>query len=114
MAEPASISSRCTFCPAGPVWWVTSCIPRIAFAAASAASTVFTTFTPPPLPRPPAWIWAFTTTARLPLLNSVFAAVSASSTVVAISPSGTGTPYLRRISFAWYSWIFMVVCLGPV
>ena len=43
-----------TFCPAGPVWCVTSCIPRIAFEASSAASSVFTTFTPPPLPRPPA------------------------------------------------------------
>ena len=27
--------------------------------------------------------------------------------VVAISPAGTATPYLRRISLAWYSWIFM-------
>jgi hypothetical protein len=55
--------------------------------AASAAS--FATFTPPPLPRPPAWICAFTTT-----LPPIFlAAASASSTVNATSPRGTGTLY---------------------
>ena len=32
--------------------------------------------------------------------NRALAALSASSSVVAISPSGTGTPYFRRISFA--------------
>ena len=80
----------------------------MALTAASAASRVLTTLTPPPLPRPPAWIWALTTTAPLPAEKRALAALSASSIVVAISPLGTGTPYFRRMSFAWYSWIFMV------
>jgi hypothetical protein len=46
-------------------------------------------------------------TTALPAENSALAAWSASSMVVAISPLGTATPYLRRISLAWYSWIFM-------
>jgi hypothetical protein len=29
MAAVSSTSSRCTFCPCGPVWCVTSCMPRI-------------------------------------------------------------------------------------
>ena len=29
MAAVSSISSRCTFCPCGPVWCVTSCMPRM-------------------------------------------------------------------------------------
>ncbi len=61
---------------------------------ASAASLAI--FTPPPLPRPPAWICAFTTT--LPPI--FFAAASASSTVRATSPLGTGTAYLARRLFA--------------
>ena len=32
----------------------------------------------------------------------------ADSDVVAISPAGIGTPRARRISFAWYSWMFTV------
>jgi hypothetical protein len=43
-------------------------------------------------------------------MTSVFkerATVSASSGVNATPPSATGTPKRRRISLAWYSWIFM-------
>jgi hypothetical protein len=56
-------------------------------------------FTPPPLPRPPAWICAFTTTPVAPEPRSSFAIASASSRVVAIDPRGTATPYFFRISF---------------
>ena len=56
IAAVSSTSSRCTFWPAGPVWCVTSCMPRIFLAYCSASSRVFATLTPPPLPRPPAWI----------------------------------------------------------
>ncbi len=51
------------------------------------------------VPRPPAWICAFTTT--LPPI--FFAAASASSTVNATSPRGTGTWYWARMDFACYS-----------
>src|ERR1044071_7115800 len=60
MGRPCSTSSRCTFLPCGPVCGVTSCIPKICFTAASASARVLHTFTPPPLPRPPAWICALT------------------------------------------------------
>ena len=52
-------------------------------ASGSAAS-----FTPPALPRPPVWTWAFTTTGR----PSRSAAATASSGVKATSPVGTGSP----------------------
>src|SRR5207247_10543289 len=39
------------------------------------------------------------------------AAVAASSTEKQGTPRGVATAYLRRISFAWYSWIFMLVLL---
>ena len=61
--------------PSGPVWWVTSVMPRIWLAtrfhliAAERAS-----FTPPPLPRPPAWIWALTTTGQPPSPPATFSA----------------------------------------
>ena len=73
-------------------------MPKIFFTAASASARFFATFTPPPLPRPPAWICALTTT------TSVFAsfmtsgiAAMASSAVMAAMPMGTGTPYFLNI-----------------
>src|SRR5258706_11920582 len=78
---------------------------RDAISPASAADLAI--LTPPPLPRPPAWICAFTTTPLAPEPSSDLAALSASSRVVTISPRGTATPYLARIVLAWYSWIFM-------
>jgi hypothetical protein len=54
-------------------------------------------FTPPPLPRPPAWICALTTqTCRRVLRRRP----TASSTLKHGMPRGVGTPNLRRISFA--------------
>src|SRR2546423_15714918 len=67
-----------------------------------ASAGVFASLTPPALPRPPEWTWAFTTT----VVANLRAIDSASSGVVATSPGGIGMPYLRKISFAWYSWIF--------
>src|SRR5262249_50405337 len=66
----------------------------------------FTTLTPPALPRPPAWICALTTTTGVP---SSFAALTASSTVKAACPRGTGTPNSRSTALAWYSRMFMPV-----
>jgi hypothetical protein len=57
---------------------------------------VFTSFTPPALPRPPACTWAFTTT--LPPMAA--ATVSASSALVATCPLGTATPKLARMALA--------------
>src|SRR5262245_60157622 len=68
-----------------------------------ASSGLLASLIPPPLPRPPAWICAFTTTTGA--FNSR-AALSASWGLVARRPSRVATPYLRRTSFAWYSWIF--------
>jgi hypothetical protein len=84
---------------------VTSCMPRICSASFRAsASPPLATFTPPPLPRPPAWIWALTTVTWLPVsAMSFFAAASASSTVKAGYPFGTGTPYFAKICLPWYS-----------
>ncbi len=89
--------------PSGGVWGVLSRIPRICRAAASAPAASSASFTPPALPRPPAWTWAFTTT-RPPRRSAM---ARASSGVAATSPRGTGTPNSRRSAFAWYSWIFM-------
>ena len=50
-----------------------------------------------PLPRPPAWICAFTTQSGP---GSFFAASTASSTVIAAWPAGTGTPNFASSSLA--------------
>src|SRR5215218_8896705 len=73
-------------------------------ASAFTSSIDFTTLTPPALPRPPAWICAFTTQTGPP--NS-FAAFTASSTLNAGTPLGVGTPNSRSTALAWYSWMFM-------
>src|SRR3982751_4403498 len=82
-------------------------MPRIFWAVSRAAAAPLTTLTPPPLPRPPAWICALTTTNSLSVSAiSALAAASASSGLNAGRPLGTGTPSFLRISLAWYSWIF--------
>src|SRR5438874_5908428 len=103
MSAPSSMYRRRTFWPSGPVWWVFSCMPSIWPASSLTASTLLATLTPPPLPRPPAWICALTTHTAPP---NCFAARAASSTVNAGMPRGVGIPYLRKISLPWYSWIF--------
>src|SRR5512135_644544 len=103
MSAPSSIIRRRTFWPSGPVWWVTSCMPRIWPASERTSSIERASLTPPPLPRPPAWICAFTTQTGPP---SCCAALTASSTENAGMPRGTGTPNLRNSSLPWYSWIF--------
>src|SRR5688500_437914 len=104
MSAPSSIKRRRTFWPSGPVWCVFSCMPRIAEDNFLTSSSDFATFTPPPWPRPPAWICAFTTQTLPP---SFFAASTASSTLNAGKPRGVVTPNLRKISLPWYSWIFI-------
>ena len=65
MSQPCSTSTRCTSWPSGPVWWVTSVMPSIRCAGrARLVRATSTTLTPPPLPRPPAWICALTTRPR--------------------------------------------------
>ena len=89
MGSVCSTKTRCITRPSGPVWCVTSRIPNIRFAISTASAASLATLTPPPLPRPPAWICAFTTTG--PPIS--LAAASTSSTDRATSPRGTGTPY---------------------
>ncbi len=60
---------------------------------------------PPALPRPPAWTCALTTTTSP---GKARVAASASAGVVASVPAGTGTPYSRNNSLAWYSCTFTV------
>src|SRR5688572_27753258 len=79
-------------------------MPRILAACALTSARDFATLTPPPLPRPPAWICALTTHTLPP---SCLAALTASSTENAAMPRGVGMPYLRKISLPWYSWIFI-------
>ena len=68
----------------------------ICFAISTASSGVLASLTPPPLPRPPAWICALTTT-RPP---SSLAISRTASGLSVTTPRGTATPYLLRISFA--------------
>src|SRR5882724_11934333 len=82
-------------------------MPSILPAIWPASSTDLGILKPPPLPRPPAWICALTTTPVAPAEKRFLAARSASSREVTISPRGTATPYFDRIAFAWYSWIFI-------
>src|SRR5262245_22879863 len=112
MSSPCSRSRRLTFFPSAPVCGVTSCMPKIFRAASLAASAPLATLTPPPLPRPPAWICAFTTTTGLPVFSiTASMASSASRRENAGIPNGTCTPYFLKICFPWYSWIFMVAPL---
>ena len=106
-----------TTTPSRPVCLVTSVLPSMVCAAALTSSMLRQSCTPPlpgtseapastlervsssttsakrPLPRPPAWTWALTTQKFPP---SFSAAATASSTVWAASPGGTGTPWRRR------------------
>ena len=76
-------------------------------AAARTSSAVFASRTPPlasgpsslnlPLPRPPAWICAFTTYSGP---GSFSDAATASSTLIAAKPAGTGTPNFASSSLA--------------
>src|SRR5262245_47538174 len=59
---------------------------------------------PPPLPRPPAWICAFTTKTSPPRARAPSAA---SCGLAATWPSGTGAPYALSRALAWYSWMFI-------
>ena len=73
--------------------------PRISRAFSSASSGLLASLTPPALPRPPVFTWAFTTT-RPPIFS---AAARASSGVVTTSPTVVRTPCLAKTVFAWYS-----------
>src|SRR5215471_7836371 len=97
MLAPSSTSSRRTTLPLGPVWCVTSVLPSSSFAKPGTAAFSFVIFTPPALPRPPAWICAFTTNTGL--FSSAVQA-SASCGVLTSRPRGTGTPNCANNSLA--------------
>ena len=99
ICSPSSTRIRLTMRPSGPVWCVTRRMPIICVAICSASSAVFASLTPPPLPRPPAWICAFTITVPPRRL----AIAPTSDGVCAISPRGTGTPCRARMALPWYS-----------
>jgi len=88
MSQPLSIRTWRTTRPSGPVWCVTSGFPSRPLANSAAFSGDGTTFTPPALPRPPAWICAFTTTVP----PSFFATSAVSSGERATPRFSTGTP----------------------
>ncbi len=81
------------------VTWPLMFRPRMSCACASAASASAAYFTPPALPRPPVYTWAFTITGA-PIRS---AAARASSGVSAISPSETGIPNRLKSCLPWYS-----------
>ena len=72
--------------------------------AASPPRAIFASLTPPALPRPPAWICAFTTHGRR---RAPWPLRPPASGVVATLPAGTGMPYSAKNCLAWYSWKFM-------
>ena len=84
MSQPASTRTRRTVFPSGPVWIVTSSLPSKepadcgGFLAAldelDAALLELSLIVP--LPRPPAWIWAFTTASLPPSWSKAAAASS--------------------------------------
>ncbi len=74
---------------------VTRVMPSMRSASFFTSSMDFTTLTPPPLPRPPAWICAFTTQTGPGCDCATF---TASSTLKAGAPLPVGTPNWRRIS----------------
>ena len=80
ICRPSSTSTRETFWPSGPVWCVTSVMPIICRASCSASAGLLATLTPPPLPRPPAWICALTTTTPPPSFSAIALAAAASVT----------------------------------
>ena len=99
-SQPSSTYRRRTVRPAGPVCFVTRRLPSMARACARTSSREPASRTPPPplppgspanrpAPRPPAWIWAFTTQRPPPIAS---AAAAASSTVNAGRPRGTAAP----------------------
>src|ERR1700682_2288770 len=114
MSEPASTYSRLTCLPCGPVWIVTRVAPSICLANSLTSATDLAMRTPPlspaeaslnlPLPRPPAWIWLFTTQIGPP---SVLAATSESEARSTGTPFEIGTPNSCSSALAWYSWMFM-------
>jgi hypothetical protein len=92
MSDASVINTRWT------VWPLMS-IPRMAAAFSWVSSGEVASFTPPALPRPPVFTWAFTTTVP----PSSRAAAAASSGVSTVRPGNTGTPCAANRSFAWYS-----------
>src|SRR3982074_415093 len=114
MSEPSSTLSRLTCLPCGPVCTVTSVAPTIWWSNSLASAIDFAMRTPPlspaeaslnlPLPRPPAWIWLFTTQTGPP---SVFAATSESEARNTGTPREIGTPNSCSSALAWYSWMFI-------
>ena len=83
----------------------------MAEAAFCTSSTLLQTLTPPAFPRPPACTCALTTHTGP---SSLFAAATASSTVLASMPSETGMPKERNRSFAWYSCMFIACPSGAL
>src|SRR3954465_13639909 len=63
-----------------------------------------------PLPRPPAWIWLFTTQTGPP---SFLAAASDSDACSTATPLEIGTPNSCSSALAWDSWIFIWTLPGP-
>src|SRR5207244_3808396 len=63
-----------------------------------------------PLPRPPAWIWLFTTQTGP---GRVFAATSESAARSTGAPFEIGTPNSCSSALAWYSWMFIFDAPDP-
>src|SRR5579875_3263149 len=93
MSVSLATSTLCT------VWPLIS-MPRIWAAFASASSGPVASLTPPALPRPPVLTWALMTTTGEPSAAYRSAMALACAGVDATAPSGMGTPYSAKSSFA--------------
>src|SRR2546430_770449 len=101
-------------------WFVTRVAPSICLANSLTSATDLAIRTPPlspadgslnlPLPRPPAWIWLFTTQIGP---GKDLAAASASPDFSTGTPREIGTPNSCSRAFAWYSWIFIETLPKP-
>src|SRR5262249_4206208 len=115
MSAAAWTSTFETFWPASPVCLVTRGCLNMTSATEATSSRDLMNLTPPkslplslkrPLPRPPAWTWALRTTGPPPSWSN---ARCASAGVDATMPRGMAAPAPASTSFAWYSWIFIVL-----
>src|SRR3954447_19035743 len=98
MSEPFSIQSSFTVNGPSP-WGPVMSMPRIAPACSRASSSFWAILMPPALPRPPIFTCALMAQGK----PTSLAAETASSTVLAGRPSGTGIPCRAKSCLPWYS-----------
>ena len=108
MSAPSSTRRRRTFCAAGPVWCVTSCMPRIFPAEITDLVDRFGDLDPAALAA------AAGVDLRLDDPDGTVERLGRANGLVDAEggmPRGVAMPNLRKISLPWYSWIFTLLPL---